>query len=139
MKSANDILGNFSSPCGGFTLTFDDDGRVAYAYLKQGDMVVGDVWIYNRCKTPDEPEWRDRTKIPFANCKPYVKNDGHCLPSTLNDISVKWAFEDELPKAFVYFLGDLVAVVGVGDKPGHSMFASKNGPLAKVLALQEPA
>jgi hypothetical protein len=34
MEPANDVWGDFISPCGEFKLTFDDDGRVAYLYLK---------------------------------------------------------------------------------------------------------
>jgi hypothetical protein len=132
MEPVNDVLGDFASPCGVFKLTFDDDGKVAYAYLKQGRTILGDVWVYNRCPTPDQPEWKDRTKVPFANSKAYVKEDGHLdEPVTLDDIKVDWQYADEQPKAHVYLFGDLVAIVGVGDKPGYSRFASKDGPLAK--------
>ena len=72
MEESFDGFAEFTSPCGGFTLTFDDDGRVAYAYLKRGGIICGDVWLYNCCPTPDIPEWKDRSKIPFANCRDYM-------------------------------------------------------------------
>jgi len=132
----NDVMLDFASPCGMFKLTFDDDGKVAYAYLKQGQTILGDIWVYNLCPTPDQPEWKDRTKMPFANCKAYMKEEGHITESvTLDDITVEWQHTDEQPKAHVYLFGELVASVGVGDKPGFCRFASKDGPLAKVLVI----
>jgi hypothetical protein len=140
MEPANDVIGDYMSPCGGFKLTFDDNGKVAYAYLKQGNTLVGDVWVYNRCLTPDEPEWKDRTKMPFANCKPYTKAEGQLeSPVALDDIGVEWKYAGERAMAYVYLFGNLVASVGVGDKPGYSRFAAKSGPLAKLLVLEELA
>lgn len=138
MKAA-DVIGDYASPCGRFKLAFDDDGKAAYAYLKQGKTILGDVWVYNRCLTPDEPEWKDRTKLPFANCKTYMTEEGRlCKPVALNDIRVEWQYAGEQPTAYVYLFGDLVAKVGVGDKPGYSRFAARDGPLAKVLVI-DPA
>jgi hypothetical protein len=134
MDPETDFVGDFRSPCGAYRLTFDDDGKVAYAYFKQGDAILGDVWIYNRCPTPDQPEWPDRGKLPFANCKGYTRTEGHLeRPVALEDISVGWEYAGDEPKAYVYLFGDLVAVVGAGDKPGYARFAERDGPLAKVM------
>ena len=73
MDTANDIMVNFDSPCGVFRLTFDDDGKVAYGYLKREDTILGEVWIYNRCPTPEQTEWKDRRNLPFANCRGFMK------------------------------------------------------------------
>jgi hypothetical protein len=35
MKPVNDLMLNFVSPCGSYMLTFEDDGKVAYAYMKK--------------------------------------------------------------------------------------------------------
>lgn len=127
---------DFVSPCGKFKLTFEDDGKVAYAYLKKGSAIVGDVWLYNRCPSPDESEWKDRKNLPFANCKAYMKREGRVQrPVSLYDVLVEWEYGENEPKAYVYLFGDLVAAVGVGDKPGWSRFASRDGPLAKVLVV----
>ena len=137
METAMDVLGDYDSPCGTLTLTFEDDGKVAYAYLKQGGVIVGDVWIYNRCMTPDEPEWKDRAKLPFANSRAYTSKEAHVRKLvTFDDVRVEWRDADPYPVACVYLFGDLVATVGVGDKPGYSVFAAKDGPLAKRLAVE---
>jgi len=134
VKPNVDIMGDFISPCGQFRLTFDDDGRVAYAYLKRGNDVVGDVWVYNRCVTPDAPEWTDRSKLPFANCEPFAKPEGNLLvPFTLDDVSVDWHYSENRPMARLYLFAELTAVIALGDKPGFSRFAAKDGPLARAL------
>ena len=107
METANDILADFVSPCGLFQLTFEDDGKVAYAYLKQGNAIVGDVWLYNRCPTPEEPEWKDRTKMPFANSRAFTRDEGHFRKSVaLDDIRVEWQYENEQPTACLYLCGE---------------------------------
>ena len=35
--------------------------------------------------------------------------------------------------ASIFLFGELVATVGLNEKPGYSRFASKDGPLAKVM------
>jgi hypothetical protein len=134
MEPVNDVIGDFCSPCGGFKLTFDDDGKVAYAYLKKGHAIIGDVWLYNRCQTPEQSEWKDRKNLPFANCKGYMSEEGRLeRPVTLDDMTVNWEYVNAEPRAYVYIFGELWALVGVGDKPGRSRFASRDGPLAKMM------
>lgn len=139
MDPTNDIIADFPSPCGIFKLTFDDDGKVAYAYLKKGKTILGDVWVYNRCPTPGETEWKDRRNLPFANCRGYMKEEGRVeKPVTLDDITVAWDYPAGQPKAYIYLFHELVAVVGVEHRPGCSRFASRDGPLAKVLPIDQP-
>jgi hypothetical protein len=134
MEPANDLMADFPSPCGAFKITVDDDGKVAYAYLKQGKTIVGDVWLYNRCTTPDQTEWKDRSKLPFANIKGYMHEEGRfSKPARLEDVKVEWQYLDGAPWAYIHLFDELVAVVGIGDKPGCSRFALKDGPLARVL------
>jgi hypothetical protein len=138
MGNVTDLIADCASPCGAFKLTFDDDGKVAYAYLKKGNAIVGDVWLYNRCPTPEVPEWKDRTKLPFANCKAYMREEGYLTkPVALDDIRVEWQYAGEVPTAWVYLFGELTALVGVGDKPGCCRYASRDGPLAKVLSVNQ--
>ena len=64
--------GKFLNQKTGYSVIFDDDGRVAYAYLLAPDEhIVSDVWLYNRCESPLQPEWPDQEKIPFANPASY--------------------------------------------------------------------
>lgn len=134
MDVASGLLADYTSPDRDYRLTFDDDGRVAYAYLKHLDKIVGDVWIYNRCEVPDRPEWGDRTRAPFANPVAYTRADGRMRdPVRLDDVRVRWDFEDGRVTAYIDIRGDLVASLGEGDRPGRSKFATKDGPLARRL------
>jgi hypothetical protein len=138
MKPVNDLLLEFVSPCGKYALTFDDDGKVAYAYLKKGKRIVGDVWLYNRCETPEVTEWKDRNNIPFANCKGYMREEGKLKdPVGPDEVHVKWGSDDKNPVAYVYVFENLLGVVGVGDKPGYARFAIRNGRLAKVMIIED--
>jgi hypothetical protein len=128
---------NFEAPVEGYGLTFEDDGKVAYAYLKKDTEIVGDVWLYNRCEAPDSSEWRDKGNIPFANCANYIGSEGRMLePITSQDVAVIWETEDGQPVSYIYILRDLFGVVGPGDKPGYARHAIKSGPLAKVMEIE---
>ncbi len=133
---SDDLLLDFRSPCGSFTLTFEDDGKVAYAYLKREGAIVGDVWLYNRCPTPSAPEWSDPRKIPFANPLEYVTENAR-IEAVVGDgdILVDWEGQGDEVVAYVYLFEDLIGVVGVGDKPGYARFAAKDGPLAQVMEI----
>ena len=134
------LMLDFESPCGRFVLTFEDDGKVAYAYLKNDDGIVGDVWLYNRCATPEQPEWKERKNIPFANCKGYMSEDGRIKKRVgSRDVLVDWEYENDEPVAYVYLFEDLYGVVGVDDKPGYARFAVKDSPLARVMEIDHTA
>jgi hypothetical protein len=133
------LMLTFIAPNGEHTLMFEDDGKVAYAYLKEENAtIVGDVWLYNRCPTPPEPEWSDRSKIPFANSRAYTSEEGRVERDVqARDVLVDWENEDGNPVAYVYLFEDLCGVVGVGDKPGYARFATKSGRLARVMEIEE--
>ena len=138
MAPANKVISDFVSPCGEFKLTIDDDSKVAYAYLKKGATIIGDVWLYNRCPTPEQPEWKDRRNLPFANCREFTLKEGRFDKAVpLDDVRVEWQYSGRQPRALVFLRGDLVASVAANEKPGHSRFASKDGPLAKVLVVDK--
>jgi hypothetical protein len=131
---------SYFSPCGLYLLTYEDDGKVAYAYLKQkeGRGIVGDVWLYNRCPTPAEPEWSERSNIPFANCQGFMTEEGRMLKAVQDgDVTVEWEYEDAKPVAYIYIHGMLYGVVGLGDKPGCARFALRDGPLARVMEIED--
>lgn len=134
------FIANHESPCGRYTLTVEVDNKVAYAYLKQDDEIVGDVWLFNRCVAPQRTEWRDRNNLPFANCEGYMSERGHLTtPVHAGDIKVKWEYEAGAPWAYVYVFEELFGVIGVGDKPGYARFAIKDGPLARVMEIDDSA
>jgi hypothetical protein len=131
-----DLLLNFRSPCGDYLLTFDDDGKVAYAYLKNSNKeIIGDVWLYNRCPTPNPTEeWKDRSKLPFANCAGYVSDEGRMQRHPMTkDVLVEWAYKGDAPVAHVYVFKELYGIVGPKDKPGYARLAIHDGPLAKMM------
>ena len=141
MNDSDDIglMLDFWSPCEQYKLTFDDDGKVAYGYLKKKDKIIGDVWLYNRCSTPDQPEWSDKANIPFANCRQYMMEEGRLQKSiSVQDVLVDWKYEEEKAIAYIYLFKDLYGVVGPDYKPGYARFASKDGPLAKVMETETP-
>ncbi len=131
------IMLDFISPCGQYKLTFDDDGKVAYAYLKENGNIIADVWLYNRCKTPKVPEWTDRSKIPFANSEGYILPEGKMEDTvSINDVLVDWDDNDSEIVAYIYVFEDLFGVIGPGDKPGYARYASKNSRLARVMNIE---
>ncbi|APZ95413.1 hypothetical protein [Fuerstiella marisgermanici] len=124
---------DFYSPDGSVKLTVEDDGKVAYGYLKMDNRIVGDVWLYNRIQAPPKSEWANKANIPFANCEEFVLEGGTILrPVAPNEISAEW--ENGLD-AYVYVREDLFAVVGVGDKPGYARYAASDSPLARVMQI----
>lgn len=131
--------GKFIDNRTGYSTVFNDDGRVAYAYLlDETESIVGDVWLYNRCSTPVEPEWKEPENMPFANPQAYVNGITHDVfqvVDTISDVNVAWGNESGRVKANILIHNELFATLIEGIKPGWSALASKDGPLAKVLDL----
>lgn len=118
------------------TVVIDDDGRVAYAYLLDvDDQLCGDVWLYNRCVAPIDPEWRDRGMAPFANPKEYVRDVEFVPPVSGDEFSVRWDNTNDGYVATVLLRGNIFATLKEGVKPGWAVLAKKDGPLAKVLGV----
>lgn len=128
--------GKFLHPDSGYSVVFDDDGRVVYAYLlNESEAIVGDVWLYNHCASPSEPEWKDPEKMPFANPVGFVKATEDFSPvKDISEVRVQWGSSDAgTVKANVFIHNELFATLVEGEKPGWSIMAAKNGPLAKVM------
>ncbi len=127
----------FDSTIAQYSLKFEDDGKVAYAYLLMGETIIGDVWLYNRCPTPDSPEWKNKRNIPFANCREYMLEEGRMKKKVLpQDVIVDWEKEAEELVAYVYIFEDLYGVIAENDKPGYARFALKDGPLARKMHIE---
>ena len=77
----------------GYVVVVDDDGRVGYAYLINFDgRICADVWLYNRCGAPIEPEWNDPSKAPFANPIGYAMSEMlFPLTSLEKGVSIVWS------------------------------------------------
>lgn len=119
----------------------EDDGKVAYAYLLESKKIVGDVWLYNQAPTPHIPEWTDRSKIPFLNPSSYCQQPGTFEPVTsVEEVAVEWLDDNGQCLGVVVYIRDtLAARVMVGERPGASVFALRQGPLAKPLIGGRPS
>jgi hypothetical protein len=61
------VLHQYEISGSGLLVVLEDDGRVAYAYLKDHGAIVADVWLYNVAEAPDQNHWRDKSNLPFLN------------------------------------------------------------------------
>jgi hypothetical protein len=129
------FIREFVSPDGRQAVIVEDDGKVGYAYLLDGNgKICGDVWLYNRSQTPERPEWHERDNAPFANPAPFVDVDViFLLPDPATDMTVEWEGEGDARTAGLYLRRKLFAKLMKGAKPGWARLAAKDGPLARVL------
>ena len=136
MESANEneaFIGTFGSPSSPRKVVVEDDGKVCYAYMLDEDgNICGDVWLYNRCQTPTEPEWHERENVPFANPASFsCQSSDFCPPRSAGEISGEWE-AGEFEVARIYLSNTYFAKLVQGAKPGWSLMAAKDGPLAQV-------
>jgi hypothetical protein len=130
-----DLVFRFDHPDGVHALVFEDDGRVAYAYMLECGRIISHVWLYNRCPTPLKPGWDQKITEPYPNPMKYVIEAKPIFPSSAVDIQVDWKNEgpNNQPQALVSICGVLHASVTKGEKPGRCRLARISGPLAKVM------
>jgi len=116
-------------------LVFEDDGRVAYAYLFSEGEIVGDVWLYNSGETPDNPDWEDFSEMPFLNGREFSKGERYPRIHEVSEVRVQWADDHDgtAGRAELYLREKLFAILEPGAKPGWSRWALKDGPLAKAF------
>jgi hypothetical protein len=119
----------------------EDNGRVAYAYLIREGKMIGDLWLYNQAETPIEPEWRDRTKMPFLNPIAFVDTSTMAQPlQSEDDLEAEWEVgaDGVATRVRLYLYGCLYGVLAPAAKPGWSVAVVKDGPLAKLLSSSPP-
>jgi len=134
MTYNNDFFIQSTDSLSGYKAIFEDDGRVAYAYLLKDEEIVADVWLYNRGEPPAEPEWRNPDKAPFANPKGYASIYKDEPISDESDVDFTWVHNQaRLVAVEIKLKGKLYGRLTPGSKPGWSMLAIKDGPLAKVM------
>ncbi len=115
-----------------YSLVIQDDGRVAYAYLYEGEDLVGDVWLYNQIEPPLTSFWLPED-MPFLNPKEYLADNAKIKSITdKSEVRCEWTESKDtgLIEAAIYVRDKFIASVAVGDKPGWSVLVSKDGPLA---------
>jgi hypothetical protein len=117
----------------GHSAVFEDDGRVAYAYLLDGDDIVADVWLYNRAATPEQPE-RDPSRMPFLNPRGFASGEQFPPVADESEVAFSWSRGAAGQTALrVFIRGDYHAMLVPGSKPGWCKLAARDGPLASVL------
>ncbi|WP_315803520.1 hypothetical protein [Bradyrhizobium sp. SZCCHNS3002] len=129
------FLREFVSPDGTATIMVEDDGRVAYAYWLDSERAIcGDVWLYNRCSAPEQPEWTDRDAAPYANPLAFVDQTAEFFPpSSASSVTVSWDRLGSETAACIRVSEVVLARLIKGSKPGWSRLAAKDGPLALCL------
>jgi len=117
-----------------YSLKIEDDGRVAYAYLYEGEDVIGDVWLYNQQEAPAVSFWRAED-MPFLNPTEYLEKDAAIKPITAEtEIRCEWteSLNDGLIEVGIYIRDKFIASITSDSKPGWSVLVVKDGPLALV-------
>jgi hypothetical protein len=117
-----------------YSLTIKDDGRVAYAYLYEGEDIIGDVWLYNQQQAPDVSFWREED-MPFLNPAEYLAKDAAIKPiADESELRCEWteSLNDGLIEVGISIRGKFIASIASGSKPGWSVLVAKDGPLAYV-------
>jgi hypothetical protein len=129
----------YQSECqdGVHTCIVEDNGRVAYAYLLREKQIVGDLWLYNQEATPQEPEWKNRSKLPFLNPAAFFELSRMSEPlCSVDEIEIVWGGGDDgiSTSLQLHLRGQFYGELIVGSKPGWTIAASQDGPLAKRLS-----
>jgi hypothetical protein len=115
----------------GCSVVIDDDGRVAWAYLKSPDeQILADVWLYNVAPTPEVSDWADPAQAPFLNPSALADPLPQPLPESPDDLTVQWVVDGQLLLADVLLRGVLVARLSPGATPGWNVLATIAGPCA---------
>lgn len=111
------------------SVVLEDDRRVAYAYLLNGEDILSDVWLYNVESNVEEINWKDSSSLPFLNPAQFCNSLPVVRLAEASDIRCIW----NETQADVFVNGVHLARLQVGVKPGWSRYCLKSGPLAKPL------
>lgn len=117
-----------------YSVVIEDDGRVAYAYLMEGEDSIGDVWLYNQQEAPKDSNW-DKQQLPYLNPEEYLNKDARVLPiKDKSEVYFEWneSLSDGSIEVSIYIRDKFTAQIITGSKPGWSTLVVKDGPLAQV-------
>lgn len=124
----------FSSENQSYSIVIEDNGRVAYAYLLEGNRIVSDVWLYNHAIPPEKSNWSNKKEMPFLNPKEFLFNDKEISPiNDESEVKIEWLRELDTMFVHVYIRNILFVVLRPDLFPGYSTLVTKNGPLARVF------
>lgn len=128
------MLIEFKDPSERTKVIFEDDGKVAYAYLLVEGVISGDVWLYNVSDTPEEPEGRDPDQLPFLNSRRFVEEEIFEPIDDRNDVVVIWHDCPEGRQATLELKGRVHAILRPNSKPGWCRLAVRASSLARPLS-----
>ena len=117
-----------------YSVIIEDNGRVAYAYLMEGEDCIGDVWLYNQQEAPTDSNW-DKQELPYLNPAEYLNQDARISPiKDKSEVYLEWAesSSDGTIEVSIYLKEKFIAQIITGSKPGWSTLVIKDGPLAQV-------
>ena len=117
-----------------YSVIIEDNGRVAYAYIMEGEDCIGDVWLYNQQEAPIDSDW-SKQEMPYLNPMEYLNIDARVSPiKGKSEIYLEWAesLSDGTIEVSIYLQEKFIAQITSGSKPGWSTLVIKDGPLAQV-------
>ncbi|RYZ98849.1 MAG: hypothetical protein EOP47_18315 [Sphingobacteriaceae bacterium] len=117
-----------------YNVVIEDDGRVAYAYLMEGEDAIGDVWLYNIQEAPTDSNW-DKQQLPYLNPEEYLNKEVRVSPiKDKSEVYFEWneSLNDGSIEVNIYIRDKFIAQIITGSKPGWSTLVVKDGPLAQV-------
>ena len=117
-----------------YSVVIADDGRVAYAYLMEGEDSIGDVWLYNQQEASKDSNW-DKQQLPYLNPEEYLNKEVRVSPITdKSEVYFEWneSLSDGSIEVSIYIREKFIAQIITGSKPGWSTLVVKDGPLAQV-------
>jgi hypothetical protein len=115
-----------------FSAVFDDNGKVAYAFLLYQEQIVTDVWLYNVAPTPEE---FGHDQPPHLNIKGYAKDETYPRIEREDEIEFRFITPNGLRSLCVelYLRGELFAKLVPDQVPGWSKMAAEDSDLARAL------
>jgi hypothetical protein len=117
-----------------YSVLIEDDSRVAYAYLMEGEDTVGEVWLYNQQPAPTNSNWHEQ-QPPYLNTEEYIDKSVRVFPLTdKSQLYVEWTESPDngAVEVAIYIREKFIAQISSGSKPGWSTLVIKDGPLALV-------
>src|SRR5262249_49227372 len=121
-----------------YELWIVDDGQVCYAYIHDATgTIIADLWLYNR---GPNPKWFEEPRgTPPRNPEQFVADERFALPESGDDFTAQWWQSGGVLYSRVFLRKALVGILAPGIKPGWSVLAKKDGPVAKVLTPSSPS
>lgn len=114
------------------SIIIEDDSKVAYAYLLEGENVVSDVWLYNSEPTPEKVNWKDKDQMPFLNPSSYVdESQIQVRIAEESDVVINWPKDIQVNPYEISIRGRKIAMLKYNCFPGWSIMVKCDGPLAK--------